>query len=264
MSKLCYTLITGASEGLGKAMAIECAGRKMNLVLVALPGLELYHLADFLQRSFDVKVVAIAKDLSDENSSVEIFRFLREQDIHINILINNAGVGNTQFFEDVNFPVFEKQIRLNILATTSLTYHLLPILKENTPAYILNVGSLACFFTLPRKQVYGGTKSFIYFFSKSLRMELEEKNISVTVLCPGGINSNPRQIMLNRTGTWITQLSLMDPEHVAPLAIDGLLRKKAVIIPGRLNRFFLVLGRVVPPPIKSMIVKRQMNALKME
>jgi short-subunit dehydrogenase len=262
MKKEYYTLITGASEGLGKAIAIECAKRKMNLVLIALPGIELYALADLLIRNFEIKVLVIEKDLAKEDSCKEIFDLIKEKDLSINILINNAGIGNTQFFEQTYLSIFEKQIRLNILATTSLTHLLIDELKKNSPAYILNVGSLASFFTLPRKQVYGATKSFIYFFSKSLRMELLDKNISVTVICPGGINSNPNQTLLNRTGTWIGKMSLMEPETIAPLAIDGLLRGKAVIIPGRLNRFFILLDKLMPGPIKRTIVRKQMGSLQ--
>ena len=262
MTNSYYTLITGASEGLGKSFALECAARNQNLVLVALPGQELYYLSDYLQKNFNTTVIVIEQDLSLDNSAVLIYNKIRSLGIEINMLINNAGIGNTKFFEDETIQFFEKQIRINVLATTTLTHLFVPMLKNNGPAHILNVGSLACFFTIPKKQVYGGTKSFIYFFSKSLREELAAHNVNVTVLCPGGINTNAAQTMLNKSGSWISTRSLMNPEEVAPLALDGLFRKKEVIIPGRLNRLFVFMDRIIPMILKKSIIKGQIGKLE--
>lgn len=257
-----YALITGASEGLGKSFALELAARNHNLVLVALPGPELHQLANYIERNYGVKTVVIEQDLSIDNSARIIYNKLVSLGIGINILINNAGIGNTRFFEEEDTGFFEKQIRINVLATTTLTHYFLPMLRQNAPAHILNVSSLACFFTIPRKQVYGGTKSFIYFFSKSLREELSDQNVNVSVLCPGGINSNAMQTMFNKSGSWISQRSLMNPECVARLTINFLFRKKDVIIPGLLNKTFVLLDRVVPAAIKKAIIKSQMGKLK--
>jgi short-subunit dehydrogenase len=256
-----YTLITGASEGLGKSFALECASREHNLVLVALPGPELHHLSTYLQKNFNSEVVVIEQDLSLDNSALIVYNRISSLGIEINMLINNAGIGNTRFFEEESTRFFEKQIRLNVMATTMLTHLFIPMLKSNSPSHILNVGSLACFFSIPRKQVYGGTKSFIYFFSRSLRQELAAHNINVTVLCPGGINTNAAQTMLNKSGSWISVKSLMNPEEVAPLALDGLLKKKDVIIPGKLNRLFVLMDRIVPVILKKSIIRNQIGRL---
>ncbi|RYY24741.1 MAG: SDR family NAD(P)-dependent oxidoreductase [Chitinophagaceae bacterium] len=262
MNKHPYTLITGASEGLGKSLAIECASRNMNLVLVALPGSELLQVRDYVSRNFNVDVLAIEQDLTEPDSADCILEKVLQHGININMLINNAGLGNTQLFETAERRFFEKQIRVNVLATTSMTHAFLPMLRQHEKSYVLNVSSLACFFAIPRKQVYGGTKSFIYFFSRSLAAELAEYGVSVSVLCPGGINSNPVQTMLNKSGSWISLLSLMNPEDVAPIAISGLLRGKAVIIPGRLNRLFKTMEQVTPSFLKKRIIRKQIEQLK--
>jgi len=262
MTHKSYTLITGASEGLGKAFAIECASRGMNLVLIALPDSGLHEVRDYLSRNFPIHVMAIEQDLTEPDSAECIAQIVQQCGIKINMLINNAGLGNTQLFETADRRFFEKQIRVNVLATTSMTHAFLPMLRQHEKSYILNVSSLACFFAIPRKQVYGGTKSFIYFFSRSLAAELAEYGVAVSVLCPGGINSNPAQTMLNKSGSWITLLSLMNPEDVAPIAIDGLLRGKAVIIPGRLNRLFKTLEPVTPSFMKKRIIRKQIEQLK--
>jgi short-subunit dehydrogenase len=257
-----YTLITGASEGLGKSFALECAARGHNLILVALPGPELSHLAAFIEANFGVIVFAIGQDLSEESGPLKVFQQVYAKQLKVNVLINNAGIGNTRFFEEEQIGFYDKQIRINVLATTTLTHLFVPLLKQNGPAYILNVGSLACFFAIPRKQVYGGTKSFIYFFSRSLRAELKDYNINVSVLCPGGINSNARQTMLNKSGSWISLQSLMNPEDVAPLALNAMYRGKEVIIPGKLNRLFVAMDPLVPQAIKNRIIKSQIGKLR--
>ena len=186
-----YTMITGASEGLGKALAIECAKRGMNLILVSLPGIELYQLASYIRRRYKVKVCEYETDISLEHNCLELWNTIKQHHLSINMLINNAGIGGTRQFDKTKIEVWQKHIQVNITGMVYLTHLLLPELKRHSRSYILNVSSLAVFFYLPGKQVYGATKSFIYFFSKSLRRELKKDGVQVSVLCPGGINSNP-------------------------------------------------------------------------
>jgi hypothetical protein len=255
----CYTLITGASEGLGKALAIECASRGMHLILVALPGSELCFLADFIKRNYHVDVISIEKDLCKDESCVQLFNEVTTMKLQVDMLINNAGIGSTLLFEDGSISLFEKQIKLNVLATTLITRLFLEMLKRNSPSYILNVGSMASFFYLPKKQVYGATKSFIHFFSKSLRKELLKDKILVSVLCPGGMNTNPTLTLMNRTGNWLSRISVMNPEEVVPVAIDGLLKGKEVIIPGRVNKIFMLLDKILPDRIIKIITSNGMK-----
>jgi short-subunit dehydrogenase len=260
-TKVTYTLITGASEGFGKALAIECARRKMNLILVALPGPELHPLAGFIKRNYGVDVITIEKDLCRDESCMELFNEVSTLNLRVNMLINNAGIGSTVLFEEGSINLFEKQIKLNVLATTQITHLFLKMLERNSPSYILNVGSMSSFFYLPKKQVYGATKSFIYYFSKSLRKEIKKDGISVSVLCPGGMNTSLALTLMNKTGNWLTRLSIMDPEEAAPVAINGLLQRKEVIIPGRVNRFFLLLDKLFPESIKEIITSRGMKKI---
>lgn len=241
-----YTLITGASMGFGKGLALECARRRMNLILVALPGESLHKLAESIKATYTVDVVAIEKDLAEDQSCRELFETVHELDLQVNVLINNAGIGSTEFFCDGSMTRYEKQIRLNVLATTILTHLFLQMLKRNAPSYILNVGSLASFFSLQKKQVYGATKSFICYFSKSLRRELKNENVFVSVVCPGGMFTNKEVTQTIKTGNYISRLSSMNPEDVAPIALDGLLQKKEVVIPGRINRTIVFLDGVLP------------------
>jgi len=256
-----YTIITGASEGLGKSFAIECASRQMNLILVSLPDSGLTELAIFIRRNFKVSVCTFETDLSLSSACYELFLEIERRNLSLNTLINNAGMGNTGFFDEGSPDFYEKQIRLNVLATTVITHLFIKSLKDKTPAYILNVGSLASFFYLPKKQVYGGTKSYIYYFSKSLKKELQSKGVYVSVLCPGGINTNLSVTLINKNSPWSTRITIMNPEEVAVIAINGLLKGKGVIIPGRLCKFFLFMDKVLPSVLKTFMTSRTMQKI---
>lgn len=251
-----YTIITGASDGFGKALAIECAQRKMNLIVVALPGPELHFLADFIQRNFFVDVKTFEKDLTKEADCYDLHLQILQMKLRVNTLINNAGIGNTQIFSETSPQFFKQQIQLNVVATTLLTSLFIPELKKCNQSYILNVGSLCSFFYLPKKQVYGATKSFIYFFSKSLRRELKQDNISVSVVCPGGMNTNFTVSFMNRNTNFLSRMSILNPEQVAPVVIEDMLKGKEVIIPGTMNQFSILLDKLLPTFIKRMMTNR--------
>lgn len=258
-----YALITGASEGLGKFLAIECARRKMNLVLAALPGSGLKNLQQYLVKQFGVDVLCIEVDLSEDKSCYQLYQHIKDEGICISALINNAGIGGTYPFDDKDAWYYSKMIALNVATPTILCRLFLADLRKNTPSFIMNVSSLAGIFHLPNKQVYGGTKSYLIGFSESLRRELMADDISVSVLCPGGMNTYWQLLMDNRIkGTWISRQSIMEPCKVAEIAIRKMLERKELIITGFWNRCFLFLNHLFPRKIKNGIMNYQMNKLK--
>lgn len=261
MDKQYFTLITGAGQGLGKSLAIECGKRGMNLLLIDQKAKELRQLAVFIRTSFRVLVFEFEKDLSKEESCFELQQEIENLGLNVNILINNAGVGGTFSFSEASHDTLLKEIKVNVLATTLLTKLFLGMLLRNRPSYILNISSLSCLFYLPDKCVYGSTKSYIYYFSKSLRKELKPQGINVTVLCPAGMNTNSEIVLINRFSNWFTKAAVMNPEDVAPIAIDGMLNKKESIFPGRINKLYKFFNILLPGVIKSRLTDFLMRNL---
>lgn len=249
-------IITGASEGLGKFMAIEMGSRGYHLVLVALPGTGLPHLAQFLIKNFNICVYYFEMDLTDVNNCVALFQSLKEQQIQASILINNAGIGNNDWFKDKCIHFYAKQVVLNAMTPVVLTRLFIDQPCAAKQRYLLNIGSLGGMFIVPKKGVYGATKAFIRHFTKSLQMELRHTNISVSLLSPGGINTKPELLVLHDSLKGISRTTILEPETVAKQAIDGMLKGKKEIIPGRTNRMFVMLNKFVPAFIKDLILRK--------
>lgn len=250
-----YTLITGASAGIGKAMAVECAKRGQNLVLVALQHSELADTASCLQQQYGVAVKTLELNLTAPHAIQYLYDWCHDQKLTINVLINNAGIGNYSYFHEADLAEYQDMIKLNVGAVVALTHLFVTKLRENDESYILNVGSFASLMPLPYKSVYAATKSFVLTFSRSLQMELEPYNIHVSCLCPGPTSTKSmrkrNQNVKNGKG-----ILMKTPEEVASSAITGLFNKQGLIIPGWKNRFLIRIGRILPFSMKSFILKR--------
>lgn len=254
-----YALITGASQGFGKAIALELANRKINLVLIALPNSGLWGLSDFIRKQFKIDVLCLELDLSIIESCYVINDFIEDNNIKIKYLINNAGILSRGYFEDLDDQFILKQIEVNVTTPTLLTRLLLPNLKSSAPAAILNVSSMASFFALQKKQVYGATKAYLTSFSKSLGKELKRHNISVTAICPGGLNTTTRLCYQNRIMGWISRESVLNPETAAKIAIDAMIKKDKVVIPGFINKCLMILDKLLPEFIKDKLANREIK-----
>jgi short-subunit dehydrogenase len=254
-----FTLITGAGAGIGKALAMECASRKMNLLLAALPGPELEDAVREIKSKYSTDCHAIGIDLSRPDSFCKLYQWIKQHDFQINILINNVGVGSKGDFEHTQSCFYEKQLQLNIHAATMLTSLLLEELKANAPSHIMNTGSMGGFYMIPGKTVYSASKAYIYYFSRSLRLELKQHNVIVSVLCPGGTDSNENTIAINKELKGMAKRSILMPEHVAKEAIDQMLKGKARIIPGFINKLSYHISRLVPEFVQQFIIS---NAFK--
>jgi uncharacterized protein len=251
-----FALVTGASSGIGLAIAEELAGMNKNLVLVALPGTGLERIGRLLAEQFDIEVYTYTIDLTDPVAPYRILEACNKSEISINILVNNAGFGNLELFETSNLPELQQMLALNNGALISLTYLFIPLLKKSSPSYILNLGSLASFFKIPYKAVYSATKSFVYSFSAALRLELRRANISVSCLCPGSTLTSPRvrDILMRTSGK--NPLFVQQPSAVAKTAIRKLFQKQFRIVPGVHNQVLLGMAALLPEFVTDKILLR--------
>ncbi|MFW6135971.1 MAG: SDR family NAD(P)-dependent oxidoreductase [Chloroflexota bacterium] len=247
-------LITGASQGLGRAFALECARLGMDLILVALPDSGLPRVAKGIELLYDVQTPYVEMDLTAPGNPQALVEWISGRGLSVSVLVNNAGVGYNTRFEDSTLDENESCILLNNLALVTITRLLLPELKRHPRAFVLNVASLAAFFPMPFMPVYGPSKTFILNFSVALRSEMRHTPVSVSVLCPNGIRTNAACTQKIEAHGVIGDLVSHDPDQVAACAMKGLLAGKAVIVPGFLNRCLAALGRHAPRPVVCAVV----------
>jgi len=250
-----YTLITGASMGLGKEMALECARRGKNLLLVALPGSGLQDLCNEIRSKFDSIVVGYECDLTDEPGLEKMAQWMNSN-FSIDCLVNNAGTGGTRKFEDASIEYLDRIIHLNIRATTILTHLMLPELKRHEKALIINVSSLAAFGPLPYKTIYPASKAFIYSFSRGLSRELRGTGVKVVVVAPGPFASNPdvtRRIMKQ---SFVARLGVLTSREITLRILSGAERGENVIVPGIMNRLNQFLIRFTPESLRLSLMDK--------
>ncbi|MEX0882979.1 MAG: SDR family NAD(P)-dependent oxidoreductase [Cyclobacteriaceae bacterium] len=251
-----YTLITGASSGIGKAFAFECASRGMNLLLVALPEPILEETKDQILEKNPVEVLTYGMDLTDPVAIEALYTYCIDRNIEVNMLINNAGMGAGGKFENIKLEVYLTIMKLNNQALTLMTYHFLPMLKQQASAFILNMSSMEATLPLPYKSVYTGTKNFVYAFSLALREELHNSSVKVSVVCPGPVMTNPEALKrMHAHGSRAKMVTLM-PEEVAAIGIKNLLKGKGVIVPGKINWMIVKFMKLFPTKQKMKILER--------
>ncbi|WP_373100903.1 MULTISPECIES: SDR family NAD(P)-dependent oxidoreductase [Pasteurellaceae] len=180
-------LITGASSGIGLELAHIHAENGGDLVLVARSADKLHQLATALRDKFAIKVLTIARDLSQAGAAAAIFAETERQGIQIDRLINNAGIGGHGRFFERDLSLEQQMIRLNIQALTELTHLYLQGMIARKQGKILNVSSTASFMPGPLQAVYYASKAYVTSFSQAIAEEVAEFNVSVTALCPGAV-----------------------------------------------------------------------------
>ena len=252
-----FTLITGASSGIGKALALECAKKGMNLLMVSLPESGLPALSDEISKTHNVIVKYLEINLDRENAHREVHSYIQNKNLHINMLINNVGVGHNGCLENIPEEKVTEMLILNMRITTLLIQVLIHELKKSGNAYILNVGSLAAFTPLPGKSVYAASKAYVLYLTMAIHQELKSSGISVSGIFPAGVPTNSAvQNRIKNSGLFAKQM-VLSPEEVARYAISGLLKKKEIIIPGRNSKTVFFLGKFLPHVLLMKIMARE-------
>jgi hypothetical protein len=178
-------LVTGASSGIGKAMARELAGQGANLILVSRNLQRLEQEAEDLKIRFGVTAHVFPEDLTRVEDRLELFAWVQKSGLTVDVLVNNAGLANYGPFDQASFEDTAAMLDLNIQALTHLTRLFLPGMLERKTGGVLNVASTAGFQPLPNLSIYAATKAFVLNFSEALWAECKGRGVRVFCLCPG-------------------------------------------------------------------------------
>jgi short-subunit dehydrogenase len=258
-----FTLITGASQGIGRALSKECAKRNRNLLLVALPDSGLDELARELKSAFQIDVEYLESDLTERDCHEKVHAFAETRGIAVNTLVNNAGIGWNGIFESMMPSEIDQMIMLNLRATTLLTHIFIPDLLKFKDSHILNMCSMASLVPLPGKSVYAATKAFVMFFSKALQSELNGRGVKITSVLPFGVlTNNVVKERISKSG-FIARKAVMNPEDVARISLDGMEKGKKIIIPGSVGKAIYYSGFITPQGLVLAMMEREIRkALK--
>lgn len=243
-------LVTGASSGIGKAIAEELARLGYDLVLVARDEARLRAVAADCQGRFGRDCLVLAEDLTDAAAPKRIADALRGETVEI--LVNNAGCGVHGEFLHTDLEKELDLVELQIPALMRLTKLLLPAMVARRAGRILNVASVYSFSPVPLQSVYSATKAFQLSFSESLASELEPHGVTVTALCPGITQSEFR----SRAGIRAKRgNSGMTAEAVAAYGCKACLNGKRVAVPGLVNRVFVLVVSHLPSRAISRLLR---------
>lgn len=239
-------IVTGASKGIGKAFANELAAAGYDLLLVARSEKILSEEATQLSKTFRINAHVLALDLSDPQASITIHHWCEQNQFLPSVLINNAGYACWGYFDQVELNQHQKMMQVNMSTLVNLTHALIPLLKKNERSYILNVSSTAAFQSVPTMTLYAASKAFVRSFSRGLRYELKNTNISVTCLSPGPVATN----FIEQAGMQAMQETAkkyeMTAEAVAKKGIRALFKGQAECVPGLINYLTVKFSNIIP------------------
>ncbi len=219
-------IITGASAGIGKALAKEFAGHHFNLLLVARSEDKLKNLCTELSESFGITARYFPLDLLADDAAEKVLGFVKDNGIDAAYLINNAGMGDAGLFEKSDLQKDENIIRLNVLTLMKMNRLFIPYLRENGGGTIVNIASTLAFAPTADEAVYAASKAFVLSFSQALFEETKKSNVSVLTVCPGVTDTD----FFKNAGFALGQFKAATPESFVAFAYRSIVKKKALSI----------------------------------
>ena len=256
-----FVLLTGATGGLGRAFAVECASRGWDLFITdrQIGPLETLRLG--LDSAYRAKVITYACDLTDATARESLFRHVRSVGHQFTMLINVAGVDFEGSFLDQDIHRIETIIRLNIEASVAMMHSTLCSRKPGSTFRIINVASLAAFYPMPIKATYAASKRFLLDLSLALREELGPQNISVTAVCPAGMPTTEKTIQAINAQGLAGFITTIDAGRVANQTLNAALAGRAVVIPGWINRVIQTISILIPPAIRAWLIYNRWSSV---
>ena len=251
------TLVTGASSGIGVAIARELARRGHVVTLAARREDRLRSLAAELQSDHGVEAVVVACDLGDAAGRDRLAAEVSSSGRAVEVLVNNAGFGSRGDFISNDPGRMLEMVRINVEAVVDLTSRYLPGMAERGRGAIINLGSVAAFQPLPGAATYAASKAFVLSFSEAIRTEQRGSGVSVTAVCPGPVKTEFTEAAgMSGVENETPDLLWMSAEEIARHAIEGADNDKRVVVPGALNRAQSIAGQHTPRALALPLIER--------
>jgi short-subunit dehydrogenase len=254
-----WVLITGASSGFGEEFARQYAEQGHSLVLVARRLDRLQALAETLRRQYRIDVVVEQVDLSDIGAVTQLHRRLREQNIAIDILINNAGHGLQGPFIDSPLESTLAMVQLDVASLTAITHVFSQDMRARRRGKILLVASLLAYQGVQNFAVYAAAKAYVLRLGEALHRELEREGITVTTLCPG-MSDTDFAAAAQQKLTPMLKLLMMQPAPVVRTGIRALQAGRISVVAGWANKAMVILTWATPRWLHQAILSHAMNS----
>jgi len=255
-------LVTGASSGIGLEIARELASSDHDVVLVARREDLLAAAASSIARHSGVRAVALPADLAEPDGAGRLVARLAAENIQVDVLVNNAGLGLYGAFVGSPIAGTLDTIQVNITSLTALTRLLLPQMLARRRGRILNVASTAAFQPGPLMAVYYATKAYVLSFSEALARELAGTGVTVTTLCPGPTATEFQATAKMAPTRLVSRLRMAGSAEVARAAVAAMLAGRTLVVPGLLNRVGTIVVRWLPRRLVSSMVMRMQRPAK--
>ena len=253
-------LITGASSGIGEALARELAARGHGVTLVARRADRLERLADELRNEHGTRVEVIPTDLGAPQDREDLVEEIENRGLAVNVLVNNAGFGIYAPFVEVGLAREFAQVELLVGAVMDLTGRLLPGMLTRGRGAIINVSSTAAFQALPGNGTYAAGKAWVLLHSEALHEEVKGRGVTVTAVCPGPVRSGFQDASQPLFADRLPKFVWRNPDRVARDGLRAVERGKRSVIPGGpMVRMFFGLNRVTPAWLTVPVARRMMS-----
>ena len=251
-----YTLITGASGGIGWELARQFAAGGHPLILVARSRERLEERRERLSEEFSVPVVTVAQDLTLPDAADQLFSKTQEMGLFVDILVNNAGFGDFVSFLDADWSRQRDMVTLNVTALMHLTHRYARAMREQGGGRILNVASVAAMGAGPYMATYYATKAFVLSFSQAMTEEFAEYGITVTALCPGPTDTGFVAAANMENGNLFKSVPVETAEKVARRGYRATMKGKSLQFCGFTVHWMSLAARVAPRFLNRKFAKR--------
>lgn len=226
-----YALITGGTSGIGLELAKNFARDGYGIVIVSSNSERLQKFRQKLEDEFKVTVLTYQEDLGKIGAAIQLYNRIKEDNINISILVNNAGIGLVGPTDKIDFKRDESLMILNVINLVELCKLYISDMYRQGKGKILNVSSIGAFQPGPYTSTYFASKAFVLTYSRAIRYEAREKGVQVCTLCPGATKTN----FFAKEGTKMPREAMM-PEDVARYTYEQFMKNKEIIIPGFINK----------------------------
>ncbi len=250
-------IITGASSGIGKALATEFAKRGANLILGARQYVTLCEIAQALEKQYNIKAIAVQCDVVSENDCEQLIKQTILTFGKIDVLVNNAGISMRALFNDADIQVLKSLMDVNFWGMVYCTKYAMPELLK-TKGTIVGVSSISGYKGLPGRTGYSASKFAMNGFLDALRVENLKTGVNVLTACPGFTASNIRNTALNKDGiqqgeSTLHEEKMMTAEQVATIIVNGVENRARTLIMTRQGKLTVLLSKLIPGVLDKLV-----------